>query len=466
MQTPFDLAADLDTPVSAYLKLAPLRPRFLLESAAGPARDARYSFLGFGPADEYVLDARGLARNGTLVARPGTRAELLDAVRAALAAAPELDAPGAEGAAAARRPFRGGLVGALGHGLVQRLERLPSAKPNSGPELRLLAPRALLVFDHARRCAALLAAGDASERAELRREVRRLLDGPLPAGRNGGRASEPRARLERADFVERAARAREAILDGEVYQLVLSSAFRGETDLAPLELYRALRLLNPSPYMTLLELDDVALVGASPEALVRLAGGRATLQPIAGTRPRDADEARDGALERELLADAKEAAEHVMLVDLARNDLGRVARPGTIRVEPYRAVERYSHVMHLVSGVAGTLEDGADAFDCLAACFPAGTVVGAPKRRALELLDELEPEPRGLYGGTVGYFGHGGTLDQALTIRTLFLADGGYAYQAGAGIVADSSPSAEYDEILAKGAALRGALALAAEGLP
>ena len=275
-----------------------------------------------------------------------------------------------------------------------------------------------------------------------------------------------RARLERADFVERAARAREAILDGEVYQLVLSSAFRGETDLAPLELYRALRLLNPSPYMTLLELDDVALVGASPEALVRLAGGRATLQPIAGTRPRDADEARDGALERELLADAKEAAEHVMLVDLARNDLGRVARPGTIRVEPYRAVERYSHVMHLVSGVAGTLEDGADAFDCLAACFPAGTVVGAPKRRALELLDELEPEPRGLSGGTVGYFGHGGTLDQALTIRTLVLADGGYAYQAGAGIVADSSPSAEYDEILAKGAALRGALALAAEGLP
>ncbi len=460
MQAPFDLAADLDTPVSAYKKLAPLRPRFLLESAAGPAHTARYSFLGFGPADEYVLDGRGLACNGRVIARPAGAEELLQALRAALADSPVLCADGE-----LAFPFRGGLVGVLGYELARRFERLGPARERHGPELRLLAPRALLVFDHHRRAAALLAAGDPGERRELRREVRSLLAGPLPSAHAAGRASAPVAGLERADFLARAARVREAILDGEVYQLVLSSAFRGRTDLDPLELYRALRILNPSPYMTLFEFDDLAVVGASPEALVRLQHGRATLQPIAGTRPRGHDEARDRALEQELLADPKEAAEHVMLVDLARNDLGRVARPGTIAVEPFRSVERYSHVMHLVSGVTGALEEPADAFDCLAACFPAGTVVGAPKRRALELIDELEPEPRGLYGGTVGYLGHGGALDQALAIRTFFLQGGEYRYQAGAGIVADSDPEAEYDEILAKGAAMRAALELAQEGL-
>lgn len=458
MRTSFDFPADLDTPVSAYLKLAPLSPRFLLESAAGPERAARYSFLGFGPADEYVLDGRGLLRNGAPLAQPANGHELLEHLRAALAAAPEL-------CAADALPFRGGLVGALGYDLARRFERLPPARASAEPELRLLAPRALLVFDHVRHGAALLAAGSEAERAELRREVRRLLAGPLPALRSGGRTEAPRAGLERGDYLARVALAKEAILDGEVYQLVLSSAFRGQTELAPLALYRALRRLNPSPYMTLFEFDDLAVVGASPESLVRLEGGRATLQPIAGTRPRGADAAHDRALEAELVADAKEAAEHVMLVDLARNDLGRVARPGTISVEPYRAVERYSHVMHLVSGVHGELEPGADAFDCLAACFPAGTVVGAPKRRAMELLDELEPEPRGLYGGTLGYFGHGGAMDQALTIRTLTLAGGEYRFQAGAGIVADSVAEQEHDEILAKGAALRHALVLAAEGL-
>ena len=456
MQTRFDLAADLDTPVSAYLKLAPLRPRFLLESAAGPERAARYSFLGFGPMDELVLDAGGLARNGALVARPTSGAELLAALRSALAAAPELGT--FEDPA---MPFRGGLVGVLGYELARRFERLPSARGARGPELRLLAPGAVLVFDHQGHSAALLTTCG-NDRA-LRRDVRALLAGPLPAIR-AGRAEAPAAGLGRAEFVARAARVRDAILDGEVYQLVLSSAFRGRTDLAPLALYRALRFLNPSPYMTLLEFDDLAVVGASPEALVRTERGCATLQPIAGTRPRGVDGAHDAELEQELLGDAKEAAEHVMLVDLARNDLGRVARPGSIVVEPYRAVERYSHVMHLVSGVSGELES-ADAFDCLSACFPAGTVVGAPKLRAMELIDELEPEPRGLYGGTVGYFGHGGAMDQALAIRTFFLSNGEYRFQAGAGIVEGSSPDAEYDEILAKGEALRRALELAEEGM-
>jgi anthranilate synthase component 1 len=460
MQAPFDLAADLDTPVSAYLKLAPLRPRFLLESAAGSERAARYSFLAFGAMDEYVLDGRGLTRNGAAQARPANRTELLACLRKALADAPELHAGGE-----LALPFTGGLVGVLGYELARRLERLPPARPGTEPELRLLAPRALLAFDHQLRCAALLTADGEAERVALRREVQRLLAGPLPAARGACRASPPVADLARAAFVQRAARVREAILDGEVYQLVLSSAFRGRTDLAPLSLYRALRFLNPSPYMSLFEFGDLAVVGASPEALVRLQHGRATLQPIAGTRPRGVDSAGDLALERELLADAKEAAEHVMLVDLARNDLGRVARPGSIVVEPYRSVERYSHVMHLVSGVSGDLEHGHDAIACLGACFPAGTVVGAPKVRAMELIDELEPEPRGLYGGTVGYFDRGGAMDQALAIRTFFLAGDEYRFQAGAGIVAESSPDAEYDEILAKGEALRRALVLATEGM-
>jgi anthranilate synthase component I len=458
MQAPFDLPADLDTPVSAYQKLAPLRPCFLLESAAGGERSARYSFLGFGPADELVLGPDGLSRNGTRLGYPRGPAELLAELRTALTAAPELAPPTLD------LPFRGGLVGLFGYEMARAFEPRARLRSDGRPCLRLLAPHAMLVFDHARHSAALLASGSAREQAALRREVLALLDGPRPPRIARGGASAPRAGLPRGEFLERAARAREAILDGEVYQLVLSGAFHGETELAPLELYRALRRVNPSPYMALLELDDLALVGASPEALVRVRGGRATLQPIAGTRPRHADPERDEALARELLADDKEAAEHVMLVDLARNDLGRVAATGTVAVEPYRALERYSHVMHLVSGVHGTLAPGADALDCLAACFPAGTVVGAPKLRAMELVAELEPEPRGLYAGTVGYLGHGGTLDQALLIRSLVLERGLYRYQAGAGIVEASVPEREYDEILAKGAALVRALELAAEG--
>ena len=256
-----------------------------------------------------------------------------------------------------------------------------------------------------------------------------------------------------------------AIREGDVYQLVLSGAFEGDCTLDPFQCYRALRLLNPSPYMVYLELGETTVVGSSPEALVKLSGRDAELRPIAGTRPRGVDLATDHALELELLADPKEASEHVMLVDLARNDLGRVAVPGTVRVDPYRTIERYSHVMHIVSGVRGTVKDGIDCFDLFAATFPAGTVVGAPKVRAMELIEELEPCRRGLYAGTVGYFGHGGAMDQAIAIRTMWFREGRYRYQAGAGIVADSVPSKEYDEIRAKAGALEASLALAEEGL-
>ena len=238
-----------------------------------------------------------------------------------------------------------------------------------------------------------------------------------------------------------------------------------EADLAPFEVYRALRILNPSPYMSFIDLGDVQVVGSSPEALVKMSGDRVSLRPIAGTRPRGHDSAEDTANERALLADPKEAAEHVMLVDLARNDLGRIALPGTVRVEPCRTIERYSHVMHIVSGVQGQLRAGIDAFDVFASAFPAGTVVGAPKLRAAEIIADLEPERRGLYAGAVGYFGHGQTMDQAIAIRTLVFSDGRLSYQAGAGIVADSVAQREYEECLHKGAAMKAALQLAAGGL-
>ncbi|MGH8186787.1 MAG: anthranilate synthase component I family protein, partial [Steroidobacteraceae bacterium] len=227
----------------------------------------------------------------------------------------------------------------------------------------------------------------------------------------------------------------------------------------------ALRLLNPSPYMYYCELGDCVVVGSSPEALVKLSHGRAQMRPIAGTRPRGRDAADDAKLQEELLADPKENAEHVMLVDLARNDLGRVAKAGSVGVDPYRHIERYSHVMHIVSGVNGELAAGKDAFDLFAAAFPAGTLVGAPKVRAMQIIDELEPVRRGFYGGTVGYFGHGGDMDHAITIRTMVFRGDTYSFQAGAGIVADSVPATEYQEVLAKSEIVRRALALAQEGL-
>ena len=246
---------------------------------------------------------------------------------------------------------------------------------------------------------------------------------------------------------------------------MLASRFEGRHTLAPFEVYRALRLLNPSPYMFFCELGDITVVGSSPEALVKSHGGHVQLRPIAGSRPRGADAAGDLKLEADLLADPKENAEHVMLVDLARNDLGRVAAAGSVRVDPYRVIERYSHIMHIVSGVSGKLARGFDAFDLFAATFPAGTLVGAPKVRAMEIIDELEPVGRQLYGGTVGYFGRHGDMDQAITIRTLVFRGDQYSYQAGGGIVADSSPKAEYEEVMAKSAVLRRALSIAAEGL-
>ncbi len=461
MKPPFDIAADLDTPVSAYLKLAPFRPRFLLESVEGGERLARYSFIGFGDCLEVRLDAAGFVIGGVRSARPRSKNEFLNALRGALAQAPRPlpEVPGV--------PLLGGLVGYTAYDAVRYFERVPgrSLDETRTPHAHYVGPRSLLVFDHLTRTVALLHDGSEAERQSLRREVIRALRGAVPAVLAPGCFSPATPSLTQEAHAIRVRRAQEYIASGDVYQLVLASRFVGQHALSPFEVYRALRLLNPSPYMYFCELGDITVVGSSPEALVKCHDGYAQLRPIAGSRPRGADAARDAALEAELLADPKENAEHVMLVDLARNDLGRVATAGSVMVDPYRVIERYSHIMHIVSGVNGRLAPRQDAFDLFAATFPAGTLVGAPKVRAMEIIDELEPVGRELYGGTVGYFGRRGDMDQAITIRTLVFRGDSYSYQAGGGIVADSVPEAEYDELMAKSAVLRRALELAAGGL-
>lgn len=461
MQPPFDIAADLDTPVSAYLKLADLEPRFLLESVEGGKRLARYSFLGFGDALEVRLDEHRLHIDGEERPAPQGQKEWLDQLREALARVPrpQPDVP--------ELPFHGGLVGVSGYDTVRLFERLPrKTAPQPGiPQAAFTAPSSLLVFDHLTRRVALLHAGTDAERAALRKSVIKRLHGPLPEYGNAVEVSPARAGMSEAEYCERVAACKDYIAAGDIYQIVISVLFRGRSNIPPFEVYRALRLLNPSPYMFFFEFGDLKVVGSSPEALVKLTGRTASLRPIAGTLPRGADRAADEANERRLLADPKESAEHVMLVDLARNDLGRVATAGSVRVEPYRSIERYSHVMHIVSGVQGELAPGRDAFDLFAASFPAGTLVGAPKVRAMEIIEELETSGRGLYAGTAGYFGLEGNMDQAITIRTLVFNGDEYSFQAGAGIVADSVPQREYREVLAKGAILRSALEIAGEGL-
>jgi anthranilate synthase component 1 len=293
----------------------------------------------------------------------------------------------------------------------------------------------------------------------------KTLRGSLPKNANTVKFEEPHAGMSEAEFVKRVAKCKEWIDSGDIYQVVLSVIFKGQSKVDSFEVYRALRLLNPSPYMFYFDFGALRVAGSSPEALVKLAGNRASLRPIAGTMPRGSTRIEDQRNEKLLLEDPKESAEHVMLVDLARNDLGRVAKENSIEVNPFRVIERYSHVMHIVSGVKGELAKGQDAFDLFAASFPAGTLVGAPKIRAMEIIEEMEMEGRGLYGGTAGYFDVNGDMDQAITIRTIVFNEDEYSFQAGAGIVKDSIPENEYREVFAKSAILKKALAMAGEGL-
>lgn len=455
MESIFDIPADLHTPVSAYMRLATLRPRYLLESVEG-GHTGRYSFIGFGETRSYTIEADGVYADRELIDH-----NVLQGLRKALA-----ETPVCEPFDSTAEPFGGGLVGVAAFDLVRRLYKLaPAPHPRTVPDGVYVATESLLVFDHLTRRMALLHSGSETERQSLRREVGGLLRGALQTSHGPESHGLATPSLTREQFMDAVEKVKRHIAAGDVYQLVLSIRFTGETEVDPFAAYRGLRLLNPSPYMYYLDIGGQHVVGSSPEALARLNAGRAELRPIAGTRPRGRDEDEDQQLERELMADPKEAAEHVMLVDLARNDLGRAARAGSVLVDPYKVIERYSHVMHMVSGVTAELRDGLDAFDLFAASFPAGTVSGAPKLRAIEIIDELEPVSRGLYSGSIGYFGHGGSMDQAITIRTLVFSEGTYSYQAGAGIVADSDAATEHDEVISKGAALESALQLAREGL-
>lgn len=461
MDSPFDIAADLDTPVSAYLKLRAFKPRFLLESVEGGERLARYSFLGFGEAVRLVIEHDRVLFNGEQEPPPTSLDDWLALMRRALDRSPEL-APVIDGI-----PFTGGLVGTTGYDVVRYFENIPEhAEPSSDlPVAAYIAPSSLLIFDHLTRRAALLHSGSEAERESLRHEIIDALRGGVQLPESGKAISPEVASIEKNDFMSAVQWSKDHIGAGNIYQIVLSSRFSGKTDIDPFEAYRGLRLLNPSPYMYFFELDDLKIAGSSPEALVRLESGHASLRPIAGTRPRGETREQDLVLEDELLADPKENAEHIMLVDLARNDLGRVAKRGSVHVDPYRRIERYSHVMHIVSGVHGELDEDRDAFELFAATFPAGTLVGAPKVRAMQLIAEKEATGRGLYAGTVGYFAKNGNMDQAITIRTIVFNGGKYSFQAGAGIVADSVPATEHEEVLAKSAILRRALELAREGL-
>lgn len=456
---PFDpgreIAADLDTPVSAFLKLRELDPVFLLESVAGGERVGRFSFIGIGRRHEVTLERDALSVDGESRAIDG---DPLSALRRWLQGS-GLSRPGLRRAPA-------GLVGYVGYEAAGWFERLPPPGEPAFPlpTAAFVVPRALLAFDHVRStltCHPLTGNGDTA----LEREIERALRDHPAAPPAPGSSDAPAPNHSRAEFERAVERAQEHIREGDAYQVVLSIRFEGETDAAPFAVYRALRLLNPSPYLYYVRAGGAEIVGSSPEALARLQGRRALLRPIAGTRPRGATSEEDAVLAAELAGDAKENAEHTMLVDLARNDLGRVAAPATVEVTGLKEVERYSHVMHLVSTVEGVLAPGADQFDLFRASFPAGTVTGAPKIRAMEILSELERAPRGPYAGSVGYFGVDGGMDQAIAIRTLVFHAGRYSFQAGAGVVADSVPAKEHAEVLSKGRALARALELAGGAL-
>lgn len=454
-----ELLADTETPVSVLARFADHENAFLLESVEGGETWGRYSFIGVDP--QLLATAEHSA--------PGADG-LTDVLRAVYRDVRPAAPPGLP-------RFFGGAVGFLAYEAVHAFERLPPPKPApAGRRLgsRFLRADDLIVFDNLRHTMTLIACSrpggvpEEDYQAAVRRldRMEDLLRRPAPAiPPQTHPAPEFKSNLSAAEYQAAVRRAREYIVAGDVIQAVLSQRWQAASSVPPLQLYRALRLLNPSPYMYFLKIGDQALVGSSPEIMVRLTGSRVELRPIAGTRPRGGTEQQDRQLADDLLNDEKEKAEHVMLVDLGRNDIGRVAETGSVQVRDYMTIERYSHVMHIVSHVEGILRRDCDALDVLRAVFPAGTLSGAPKVRAMEIIQELEPEPRGAYGGALGYIGYGGSMDFAITIRTLEAAGGTLAVQAGAGIVYNSDPDREWEETCHKAAALRKAVELAAGGL-
>ncbi|MBX3141693.1 MAG: anthranilate synthase component I [Trueperaceae bacterium] len=461
-----EVLADLETPLTAYLKLAG-HPSFLLESVEQGERVARYSFIGTG--QRLRIEARGdqvtLTRptgTDTVTSKDPLRV-MWDEVVRDTRPAPDLPA------------FWAGAVGYASYDLVRQYERLPDANPDviGAPDMLFVEPELVVVFDHLKRRLFIVApaevgnAADAARASALVDAAYDRLRGPLPGvpGDRAGRLAEFEPSLSRKEYMAAVTRAVEYIHAGDVFQVVPSVRLSADLGAHPFAIYRALRTINPSPYLGYLDLGGVTLVASSPESLVRSDGARVETLPIAGTRPRGRDAAHDEELAAELLADEKERAEHVMLVDLGRNDLGRVSAPGSVEVVDLMRVERYSHVMHIVSEVVGRLAAGRTPLDALSAALPMGTASGAPKVRAMEIIDELETVRRGPYAGAFGYLAAGGAMDMALTLRTMVVKDGRIHLQAGAGVVADSDPAAEWQECMNKLAALRRAVEMATRGL-
>ncbi|HEY3364797.1 MAG TPA: anthranilate synthase component I [Symbiobacteriaceae bacterium] len=483
-----EVLADLETPISVFMKLCQEEAgAFLLESVEGGEKVARYSFLGCRPlltlahregvsrvmegeaATEYRTAYQMSHGNGTAKKLQGDPLNHLRQVMAGYKVHQPANLP----------RFFGGAVGYLSYDAVRYYEHLPNV-PNDDldlPEALFMITELVVVFDHLKHKLIIIANTEPGAEPEVayRRAIALLdraverLRGPVPVP-PGVQLGRPRplavtSNMTQQQFEDAVNQAKEYIKAGDIFQVVLSQRLTTSVRSRPLDIYRILRTVNPSPYMFYITFGDLKIIGSSPEMLVRVENGVVQTRPIAGTRPRGASDTEDVALEAELLADEKERAEHVMLVDLGRNDLGRVCNFGTVAVKQMMRVERYSHVMHIVSDVQGRLQEGKDAFDTLAACFPAGTLSGAPKVRAMEIIDQLEPVKRNVYGGAIGYFAWGGAMDTCIAIRTMVMKGDKVYIQAGAGIVADSDPTTEYQECLNKARALVRSLEVAEEGL-
>lgn len=465
-----EVYADLETPIGIYRKLGGSSNCFLLESVEVGEKWGRYSFIGKNP----FLTVKGTGNLSELKYRDGRKEtidnnpfEVMKELMAKYRSAPAEHLP----------RFNGGAVGFLSYDIARYFENLPNIPADDVciPELHFMFADEIIAFDHFRHKLHIIVnlhvSGQSGRRylerkynnvidrindiyAELKAASRTLADKPAPGGSNDRKGLKITANISRERFCKNVVKAKEHIKNGDIFQVVLSQRFSAETACDPFNAYRALRTINPGPYMYYLEFDGYSLAGSSPEMLVRVEGRRVETRPIAGTRKRGETAVQDKELEKELLADEKERAEHIMLVDLARNDIGKISRFGTVKVDSFMHVEHFSHVMHIVSSVSGELRDGIGAFDVLSSAIPAGTLSGAPKIRAMEIIDELEPVKRCQYGGAVGYLGFDGNLDSCITIRTI-VSKGGKAYiQAGAGIVADSVPESEYEESINKAAAL------------
>ncbi len=464
-----EISADLETPISVYMKLRGEGASFLLESVEGGERITRYSFIGVQPKAQYIIRGNEIEIKDEYGVRntqyDGDPTLFLQNEMSQFNFKPQSGVP----------RFIGGLVGYLGYESVRFFEptlraRLTSHASRNIPDGIFLLADTIIAFDHARRSLSLVANvldGDVESANRKLDEIESRIHAPLPATQPREiKNSKTTSNMTQGRYEDMVRDAQEHIRAGDIFQVVLSQRFTRETNVEPFDVYRAVRRLNPSPYMFFFDfglVDDEPLfiVGSSPEMFVRLEGRTASLRPIAGTRPRGADSAADAALAQELLADPKERAEHVMLVDLGRNDLGRVCEYGTVKVSDFFTVEKYSHVMHIVSHVEGKLKPDLTAFDLVRAAFPAGTVSGAPKVHALEIISELEPDARGAYAGAVGYFGFDGNMDTCLALRTMIARGNSFSVQAGAGIVADSNPNTEFQETVNKASAMLKAIEMA-----